>query len=197
MGTFVLQRILQTILVVLAAALISFAMFRYVGDPVNNMVGQAATLAQREAMRHALGLEDPVALQFLRFLRDALSGDLGVSYRFGVPVGRLILERLPAIEPRATVAIAQCLPYGQRLTYWPLRGVLYRLIGVPDDAMAPAVRQAIRGWLDGSGLEAMDREVELLAATVGAGETEVIDRSALLTAWRTFFEIAAMDSSSP
>ena len=112
----------------------------------------------------------------------------------GVGKTRLLeefLERLPAIEPRATVAIAQCLPYGQRLTYWPLRGVLYRLIGVPDDAMAPAVRQAIRGWLDGSGLEAMDREVELLAATVGAGETEVIDRSALLTAWRTFFEIAA------
>src|SRR5207302_8773012 len=112
----------------------------------------------------------------------------------GVGKTRLLeefLERLPAIEPRATVAIAQCLPYGQRLTYWPLRGVLYRLIGVPDDAMAPAVRQAIRGWLEGSGLEAMDREVELLAATVGAGETEVIDRSALLTAWRTFFEIAA------
>src|SRR5438132_10233985 len=112
----------------------------------------------------------------------------------GVGKTRLLeefLERLPAIKPRATVAIAQCLPYGQRLTYWPLRGVLYRLIGVPDDARAPAVRQAIRGWLDGSGLEAMDREVELLAATVGAGETEVIDRSALLTAWRTFFEIAA------
>src|SRR3984893_6368705 len=101
------------------------------------------------------------------------------------------LERLPSVEPRATVAIAQCLPYGQRLTYWPLRGVLYRLIGVPEDAMPQAVRYAIRAWLEGSGLEAMDREVELLAATVGVGETEVTDRSALLAAWRTFFEIAA------
>jgi triphosphoribosyl-dephospho-CoA synthetase len=86
------------------------------------------------------------------------------------------------------------LPYGQRLTYWPLRGVLYRLIGVAEDATAPTVRQAIREWLQGSGLEAMDREVELLAATVGAGETEVSDRSALLAAWRTFFEIAARRS---
>ena len=115
----------------------------------------------------------------------------------GVGKTRLLeefLERLPGIEPRATVAIAQCLPYGQRLTYWPLRGVLYRLIGVPEDAMPTTVRQAIRDWLDGSGLEAMDREVELLAATVGAGETEVSDRSALLAAWRTFFEIAARRS---
>ena len=115
----------------------------------------------------------------------------------GVGKTRLLeefLERLPSIEPRATVAIAQCLPYGQRLTYWPLRGVLYRLIGVPEDAMPSTVRAAIRNWLGGSGLEAMDREVELLAATVGAGETEVSDRSALLAAWRTFFEIAARRS---
>src|SRR6202022_4184760 len=112
----------------------------------------------------------------------------------GVGKTRLLeefLERLPAIESRTTVAIAQCLPSGQRLTYWPLRGVLYRLIGVPDDAKPQTVRQAIRDWLDGSGLEALDREGELLAATVGAGETEVSDRSALLAAWRTFFEIAA------
>lgn len=115
----------------------------------------------------------------------------------GVGKTRLLeefLERLPSIEPQATVAIAQCLPYGQRLTYWPLRGVLYRLIGVPEDAMPAAVRQAIRDWLRGSGLEAMDREVELLAATVGAGGTEVSDRSALLAAWRTFFEIASRRS---
>src|SRR5438270_8193668 len=115
----------------------------------------------------------------------------------GVGKTRLLeefLERLPALEPRAQVAIAQCLPYGQRLTYWPLRGVLYRLIGVSDDAKAHTVRQSIGAWLQGSGLEAMDREVELLAATVGAGETEVTDRSALLAAWRTFFEIAARRS---
>jgi class 3 adenylate cyclase len=112
----------------------------------------------------------------------------------GVGKTRLLeefLERLPSVEPRAIVAIAQCLPYGQRLTYWPLRGVLYRLIGVSDDAMPSIVRGAIRTWLEGSGLEALDREVELLAATVGAGEAEATDRSSLLAAWRTFFEIAA------
>jgi peptide/nickel transport system permease protein len=117
-GSFVLQRILQTILVVLAAALISFAMFRYVGDPVNNMVGQAATLAQREAMRRALGLEDLVILQFLRFLRDALTGDLGVSYRFGVPVSRLIMERLPATLELSLCAMAVATALGIPLGVW-------------------------------------------------------------------------------
>jgi class 3 adenylate cyclase len=102
-----------------------------------------------------------------------------------------LLERLPELAPNATVALAQCIPYGQRLTYWPLRSVLYRMIGVPDDARAQTVRAAIRNWLEGSGLEALDREVELLAATVGAGETEVSDSSSLMVAWRTAFEIAA------
>jgi len=117
-GSFALQRVLQTILVVLAAALVSFALFRYVGDPVNNMVGQAATLAQREAMRRALGLNDPVVLQFLRFLRDALAGDLGVSYRFGVPVGRLILERLPATLELSLCAMAIATALGIPLGVW-------------------------------------------------------------------------------
>jgi class 3 adenylate cyclase len=115
----------------------------------------------------------------------------------GVGKTRLLeefLDRLPSIESHAAVAIAQCLPYGQRLTYWPLRSVLYRLIGVPDDAKPLAVRHAIRAWLGGSGVEAADRAAELLAATVGAGETEVLDQSALLAAWRTFFEIAARRS---
>ena len=79
----VLNRLSQTVLVLLVAALVSFALVRYVGDPVNNMVGQAASLADRAAMRAQLGLEDPVIFQFGRFVRDAASGDFGVSYRFG------------------------------------------------------------------------------------------------------------------
>ena len=145
------------------------------------LIGRAADLQQLEL----------VARRALHELRPFL---VSVIAPAGVGKTRLLeefLDRLTSIAPRATVAIAQCLPYGQRLTYWPLRGVLYRLIGVSDDAMPAAVRGAIRAWLEGSGLEAMHREVELLAATVGAGETEVTDRSALLAAWRTFFEIAA------
>jgi peptide/nickel transport system permease protein len=117
-GSFFVQRLAQTVLVVLAAALVSFAMFRYVGDPVNNMVGQAATLAAREAMRCALGLDDPVVLQFARFIGAALTGDLGVSYRFGVPVGRLILERLPATLELSLCAMAIATALGIPLGVW-------------------------------------------------------------------------------
>ena len=118
MASFIAQRMSQTIFVVLAAALVSFAMFRYVGDPVNNMVGQAASMADREAMRRALGLEDPVILQFLRFLRSAVTGDLGVSYRFGVPVGRLLMERLPATLELSLCAMLIATLLGIPLGVW-------------------------------------------------------------------------------
>ena len=118
MGSFFIQRLSQTVFVVLAAALVSFAMFRYVGDPVNNMVGQAASLADREAMRRALGLDDPTILQFVRFLRDALTGDLGVSYRFGVPVSQLLTERFPATLELSLCAMLVATLLGIPLGVW-------------------------------------------------------------------------------
>ena len=101
MGTIVVNRLWQTILVLLFAALVSFSLIRYVGDPVNNMVGQAASLADRLEMRQQLGLDDPVVFQFARFVKSAAVGDLGISYRFGLRVSALLMERLPApAQPR-------------------------------------------------------------------------------------------------
>jgi peptide/nickel transport system permease protein len=117
-GRFALQRLTQTVFVVLAAALVSFVLLRYVGDPVNNMVGQAASLAQREIMRRALGLDDPVFVQFFQFLRQALSGDLGVSYRFGVPVAPLLMERLPATLELSVCAMLVATLIGIPLGVW-------------------------------------------------------------------------------
>ena len=113
----------------------------------------------------------------------------------GVGKTRLLeefLDRLPGLNAQATVAVAQCLPYGQRLTYWPLRAVLFRLIGVPEDAKAPTVREAIHQWVRDAGAEQPDRLAELLAATVGVvGDSETMDRAALLSAWRTALELAS------
>jgi peptide/nickel transport system permease protein len=117
-ASYFIRRLSQTVFVVLAAALVAFALFRYVGDPVNNMVGQAASMAEREAMRRSLGLDDPVIFQFLRFLRDALSGDLGVSYRFGVPVGRLLMERFPATLELSLCAMLVATVLGIPLGVW-------------------------------------------------------------------------------
>ena len=103
------------------------------------------------------------------------------------------LDRLEARAPDAQIAIAQCLPYGQRLTYWPLRAVLHRLVGVAEDAPPVAVREAIGRWLQASDVPERERVSALLAATVGAGDEEVVDRAALFAAWRTAMEVAARD----
>ena len=88
------------------------------------------------------------------------------------------------------MAIAQSLPYGQRVTYWPLRALLVRLVGLKEEAAPDAVREEIRAWLQDGGVESPERVADLLAATIGAGEPEVIDRPALFAAWRTAIEVA-------
>jgi class 3 adenylate cyclase len=104
------------------------------------------------------------------------------------------LHQLPALSPDARVAIAQCLPYDQRVTYWPLRAVLVRLVGLKEEAAPETMREGIRVWLHDRGVESPERAADLLAATIGAGEPEVIDRAALFAAWRTAIEVAARRS---
>ncbi|WP_428032510.1 ABC transporter permease [Ancylobacter sp.] len=116
--SFVLGRLGQTVLVLLVAAFVSFSLFRYVGDPVNNMVGQSASLADREAMRAALGLDDAFILQFARFVGNALTGDFGISYRFGQRVSTLIAERFPATLELALISMLVATGLGVPLGVW-------------------------------------------------------------------------------
>ncbi len=104
------------------------------------------------------------------------------------------LERLPAIAPEARVAVAQCLPYGQRLTYWPLRAVLFRLMSIPDDARPQETLEAIRSRLRSAAVDSPETTAELLAATVGVSEGEVSDRAALFNAWRETLQAASRDA---
>jgi len=101
------------------------------------------------------------------------------------------LDRMPQSYADARVAVAQCLPYGQRLTYWPLRAVLYRLVGLADDATPVTVRERTAAWLTENAFEGSANTANLLAATVGAGEGEVTDRAALFAAWRDAIELAS------
>jgi peptide/nickel transport system permease protein len=80
----------------MAVALIAFSMFRYVGDPVANMVGPETTKEEIRDLRERLGLNDPLPVQFARFLTNAAQGEFGISYRQGRRVSTLIAERLPA-----------------------------------------------------------------------------------------------------
>ena len=96
MLAFILRRLLQSVAVLLTVGIIAFSLFRYVGDPINAMVGQDTSMEEREALREKLGLTDPAPIQFLRFIGNAVQGKFGLSYRTSEPVGRMILERLPA-----------------------------------------------------------------------------------------------------
>jgi predicted ATPase/class 3 adenylate cyclase len=112
----------------------------------------------------------------------------------GTGKSRLVSEfigRLQDLSPDAVVAVANCLPYGQRLTYWPLRAVLYQLIGLADEAPEAELLGAARAWLDDAGVPEAQRTAELLGATIGMAAAEPAVASELFAAWRTLFEAAA------
>jgi peptide/nickel transport system permease protein len=116
MLAFAIRRLLEALVVMLAVSLIAFTLFRYVGDPVHQMVGQDASIEDRETIRRELGLNDPVAVQFARFVGNAARFDFGISYQVKQPVVNLIADRLPAtIElsfAAALFAIALGIPMG-------------------------------------------------------------------------------------
>tara|TARA_B100001250_G_scaffold397916_1_gene405557 strand:- start:86 stop:1018 length:933 start_codon:yes stop_codon:yes gene_type:complete len=80
----------------LIVAFISFSLFNFVGDPVNNMVGQEASDERREEIREKLGINDPIYTQFFNFVGNSIKGDFGISYQLKRPVSVLISERMPA-----------------------------------------------------------------------------------------------------
>ncbi|MGF1503456.1 MAG: ABC transporter permease [Paracoccaceae bacterium] len=112
MTLFILKRLAQSVLVMLTVALIAFALFRFVGDPINNLVGQDTTLEDREALAERLGLNDPFPVQFWRFVENAAQGDFGTSYRLRKPVSELIAERFPATLELSLVSAILALAVG-------------------------------------------------------------------------------------
>src|ERR1700674_2498533 len=112
MIAFIVQRLMQSVLVMLTVALIAFALFNYVGDPINNMVGQDTTLADRERLRQELGLNDSFVVQFARFVGHATQGNFGLSYQQARPVGQIILEKMPATLELSFVAAFIALAIG-------------------------------------------------------------------------------------
>jgi peptide/nickel transport system permease protein len=104
MLAFAIRRLIQAVGVLLVVALISFVMFRFVGDPINQLVGADTTPAERAQLREALGLNDPMLTQFARFVGSAVRFDFGISYQFKQPVADLILSRLPATLELSTVS---------------------------------------------------------------------------------------------
>jgi len=102
---FVGVRAFQAAFVMLAVSLIAFSLFRFVGDPISQMVGQETSIQDQERLRESLGLNDPMPVQFARFLGDLLRGDFGFSFRTREPIGEMILRRLPATVELSLVSL--------------------------------------------------------------------------------------------
>ena len=104
MLAYVIRRVFHSMIVLLVVGLVAFAMFRYVGDPIDNMLGQERTQADIERLTEQLGLDQPFVVQYWKFLRNAVDGNFGISYRQGRPVAEIIAERAPATLELAAVS---------------------------------------------------------------------------------------------
>ena len=129
-----ISRLGQAALVMLAVSAVSFAMFRFVGDPVATLSRENATVEEKAALRASLGLERPILVQYGDFLGRIVRGDLGISFRNQRPVGELIAERLPATLELVIVATILSLALGIPL------GVLCAL---KPDGVAARLVQAV------------------------------------------------------
>jgi peptide/nickel transport system permease protein len=112
MIAFVLRRLIQAVIVMVAVAFIAFLLFQYVGDPVVFLLGQDATPEQIRDLRAGLGLDRPFFVQFWHFLVNASQGEFGLSLRQGSKVSRLIGERFPATLELSLVAAFLALAIG-------------------------------------------------------------------------------------
>ena len=118
MMIFLGQRLIQGLFVMLAVALLAFVMFRFMGDPVRAVVREDATIEEQQEARVQLGLDAPMIVQFVRFAGNALTGNLGLSFRSQQPVMKLILDRLPATLELVLAAMVLALIVGVPLGVW-------------------------------------------------------------------------------
>jgi peptide/nickel transport system permease protein len=163
---YLVRRILLTIPVLLGVATLVFSLIHLVpGDPAQAMLGDGASPQDIAELRNSLGLDRPLLDQYVTFMRHAVTGDLGRSFRTGQPVTTMIVERIPATAELAIaamlVAIVVAIPLGVIAAVW--RGtaadygaMTFALAGVsiPNFWLGPllAIVFAVElGWLPVSG----------------------------------------------
>ncbi len=119
----VLQRFLLTLPALWLVLTLVFLMIHIVpGDPVEQMVGEGAAPGELAQLRHTLGLDLPLHVQYGRYLWQLAHGDLGQSFKFQAPVRRIILERYLATLQLAFLALVVCatiaIRSGMLAAYW-------------------------------------------------------------------------------
>jgi ABC-type dipeptide/oligopeptide/nickel transport system permease component len=163
---YLVRRILLTIPVLLGVATLVFSLIHLVpGDPAQAMLGDGASPQDIAELRVSLGLDRPLLDQYVTFLRQAATGDLGNSFRTGQPVTMMIVERLPATAELAfaamLVAILIAIPLGVIAAVWRGTAVDYGAmtfalagVSIPNFWLGPllAIVFAVElGWLPVSG----------------------------------------------
>jgi peptide/nickel transport system permease protein len=159
MLTYIFQRLLGALLVILGVVSIVFLLIHLIpGDPVEIMLGESASTADREALRVALGLNLPIGVQFQNYLHGLLQLDTGNSIHFQRPVSDLLLERLPATGLLALVTLiitlSVALPLGviaavRRNTWWDTGAMSFSMLGVsiPNFWLGPVLILVFSLWL--------------------------------------------------
>jgi peptide/nickel transport system permease protein len=190
MFSYLAQRLAGAVLVVFGVISIVFLLIHLIpGDPVEIMLGEAASSTDREALRVALGLDQPVLLQFTHYLHGLLQFDLGASLQSRRPVTDLLQERLPATLLLAgvtlAVTLALALPLGmlaavRRGSAWDGGAMAFSMLGVsiPNFWLGPLLILVFSlwlGWFPVSGREGVG-SVVLPAVTLGTGLAAVLSR---------------------
>jgi ABC-type dipeptide/oligopeptide/nickel transport system permease component len=189
MKTFLLRRLLQSVLVLLGVSVVVFLILHLTGDPALLLLPPEATAEDIARLRQQLGFDDPLPAQYLRFLRGAVRGDFGESLRHGEPAMALVLERLPATFELAgaglLLALCLAIPAGilsavRRNTVLDYVSTVVALFGqaMPTfwlGIMLILVFSVQLGWLPSSGRGDLQHLV-LPAVTLGLFTTARITR---------------------
>lgn len=190
MLTYILHRLLGALLVIFGVISIVFLLIHMIpGDPVEIMLGESASTADREALRIALGLNQPLMVQFQHYLSGLLHLDMGNSIHFRRPVADLLMERLPVTAMLAAVTllltVIMALPLGimaavRRHSLWDTGAMSFSMLGVsiPNFWLGPILILVFSlwlGWFPVSGHGGPD-SVVLPALTLSTGLVAVLSR---------------------
>ena len=184
MHKYVIKRLLMLIPVILGVSfLVFFIMSLSPGDPARTILGENAPQESVDALREELGLNDPVVVQYVNYMKDLLHGDLGESYKSGRPVFGEIVARFPATLKLAfwgmLFAVALSIPIGiisatKQYSAIDSVSMVFALLGVATPNFWLGLMLIIAfslnlRWFPSGGLEAGWRSLVLPVITLGTG----------------------------
>lgn len=211
---YVLRRLFEAVPVILAVTFIVFVSVRLIpGDPARTIAGLEASDATVEAIREDLGLDRPVLAQYLTFMSQLVTGDLGTSYYYGTPVTEEVLRRFPATLWLALAGLGLSIVVGVGIGTisavmrgtWLDRGTLvFAIAGVSMPSFWLALVLIIvfavnLGWLPAGGYGTWRHMIlpSLTLGLFGAGTIARLTRSSVLEVLRQDYVRTARSKGLP